>query len=336
MAIRVESGIPAGVEVNVRLKPAAFLAAGDITDEADLISVYYQDALRKPLLSHGQVISLAKNIEAGREAERQLSGEAEWLTSYQREELKEDLLRADEARRELCEANLRLVVSIAKKYRGRGLRFLDLIQEGNLGLMRAVEKFDYRKDTRFSTYAYSWIEQAVGRATDNQAVGEKGVSRRQGELKRKLPRVVDKLSQKLGREPSNREISEALGVKFSDVERLATIGTVSLSSPVGEDGEGELIEFLPDANVPLPEETADWKLFRDFVGELLENSGLYDRELKVIRRRFGFVDGKSWKLKEVGDELGLTGERVRQIEKEALKKIRESIVRKKLTEDLVD
>lgn len=296
MAIRIETEIPRRFEAG----PTASL-----DDGGDLFKVYCRDALQEPLLDHEQEIELAKTMEAGREAERRLSEEERELTILQREGLEEDISRGVEARDRLWKANLRLVVSIAKGYLRPGVNYLDLIQEGNIGLMKAIERYDYRRENRFFTYAYYWIEQAVARATDNQTVGESKTSARQGELKRRLPRIIDKFRQKLGREPTLEEISEATGATVEMIEDLRKKNLVSLSSAIGEEGEGELEEVIADSRMTPFDQTAERSLLRDTIASLLK--GLDEKERLVLDLRYGF-DGKGARtFKEITEELQIHG-----------------------------
>ncbi len=286
----------------------------------DSIQNYLQEIGRVALLNAAEEIVLAERIErAAQSAERMASEER--LRADQLASLRADVAAGQEARRHLIQANLRLVVSIAKKYIGRGLSLLDLIQEGNIGLMRAVEKFDYHKGNRFSTYATWWIRQAVSRA-----IAEQGRTIRlpvhMSESVGQVKRTADRLAQVLERQPTAEEIATALGQPAERIERVleAARRPVSLESPVGEDGEHTLGDFLPDDDLPTPADFASQQLLREDLALALDH--LSERERRIIDLRYGLGDGQRRTLEEVGRRLGMTRERARQIEADALRRLR--------------
>ncbi len=271
----------------------------------DPVRMYLKEIGRVPLLSAEEEIELAKRMELGDE----------------------------NAKRRLAEANLRLVVSIAKRYVGRGMLFLDLIQEGNLGLIKAVEKFDYVKGFKFSTYATWWIRQAITRAIADQARTIR-IPVHMVETINKLIRVSRQLLQELGREPSPEEIAKVMDVPVERVREIMKIAQepVSLETPIGEEEDSHLGDFIPDEDAPAPSEAASFILLKEQLEEVLET--LTPREEKVLRLRFGLDDGRTRTLEEVGQEFGVTRERIRQIEAKALRKLRHPSRSKKLKDYL--
>ena len=286
----------------------------------DSVQHYLQEIGRVALLSALEEVELAERMERGKAALQRLASNEE-LSTQLRMALRADVISGQEARRHLIQANLRLVVSIAKKYVGRGLALLDLIQEGNIGLMRAVEKFDYHKGNRFSTYATWWIRQAVTRA-----IAEQGRTIRlpvhMSESVGQVKRTAERLSQALERQPTAEEIATALGQPLDRVERVleAARRPVSLETPVGEDGEHTLGDFLQDDELPTPADFASQQLLRRDLAEALDH--LNERERRIIDLRYGLADGQRRTLEEVGKVLGMTRERARQIEAEALRRLR--------------
>jgi RNA polymerase primary sigma factor len=277
----------------------------------DPVRMYLKEIGRVPLLSMEQEKSLAMRIEAGEIETAKNNGSSDWA-------LAED---GDEAKRQLTEANLRLVVSIAKKYVGRGMLFLDLIQEGNLGLIRAVEKFDYRKGYKFSTYATWWIRQAITRALADQARTIR-IPVHMVETINRLIKVSRQLLQELGREPTVEEIAEAMALTPEKVREVMKISQepISLETPIGEEEDSHLGDFIEDQEAIAPAEAASVMLLKEKMQDVLQN--LTERERKVLVLRFGLEDGHQRTLEEVGQEFGVTRERIRQIEAKALRKLR--------------
>ena len=271
----------------------------------DPVRMYLKEIGKVSLLSADEEIELAKRMERGDEA----------------------------AKKRLAEANLRLVVSIAKRYVGRGMLFLDLIQEGNLGLIKAVEKFDYRKGYKFSTYATWWIRQAITRAIADQARTIR-IPVHMVETINKLIRVSRQLLQELGREPTPEEIAEEMDMPVDRVREILKISQepVSLETPIGEEEDSHLGDFIQDDNVPVPADAAAFTLLKEQLVEVL--STLTDREQKVLRLRFGLDDGRARTLEEVGKEFNVTRERIRQIEAKALRKLRHPSRSRKLKDYL--
>ena len=271
----------------------------------DPVRMYLKEIGKVPLLSADEEIEYAKRMEEGDE----------------------------EAKKRLAEANLRLVVSIAKRYVGRGMQFLDLIQEGNLGLIKAVEKYDYRKGFKFSTYATWWIRQAITRAIADQARTIR-IPVHMVETINKLVRVQRQLLQELGREPSPEEIAENMDIPVERVREIQKISQepVSLETPIGEEEDSHLGDFIQDDNVPVPAEAAASTLLKEQLVEVLGT--LTEREQKVLRLRFGMDDGRARTLEEVGKEFNVTRERIRQIEAKALRKLRNPVRSKKIKDFL--
>ncbi|MEU9870701.1 RNA polymerase sigma factor RpoD [Actinomadura verrucosospora] len=295
---------------------------GDLGKRAptsDLVRIYLREIGRVPLLTAEDEVELAKSIEAGLFAEEKMARTAVLARG---ELLDLELLSREGARakQRLIEANLRLVVSIAKRYVGRGMLFLDLIQEGNLGLIRAVEKFDYTKGFKFSTYATWWIRQAITRAIADQARTIR-IPVHMVETINKLVRVQRQMHQDLGREPSPEEIGLEMGlspVRVVEIQRIAQ-EPVSLQSPIGEE-DSDLGDFIEDADAVVPMEAAAFLLLQDQLEDILAT--LSEREQRIIQLRFGLVDGHPRTLEEVGREFGVTRERIRQIESKTLAKLR--------------
>ena len=281
------------------------LSVPDGVSIEDPVRMYLKEIGKVPLLSAEEEIELAKRMELGDQ----------------------------EAKKRLAEANLRLVVSIAKRYVGRGMLFLDLIQEGNLGLIKAVEKFDYRKGYKFSTYATWWIRQAITRAIADQARTIR-IPVHMVETINKLIRVSRQLLQELGREPTPEEIAEEMHMSVERVREILKISQepVSLETPIGEEEDSHLGDFIQDDNVPVPADAAAFTMLKEQLEDVL--STLTDREQKVLRLRFGLDDGRARTLEEVGKEFNVTRERIRQIEAKALRKLRHPSRSRKLKDYL--
>ncbi|MDR1530584.1 MAG: RNA polymerase sigma factor RpoD [Clostridiales bacterium] len=294
------------IEIEEEVEKEIDLAAieGQISTD-DHVRMYLKEIGKVPLLTAEEEIDLAKQMEQG----------------------------SEDARRKLAEANLRLVVSIAKRYVGRGMLFLDLIQEGNLGLIKAVEKFDYRKGYKFSTYATWWIRQAITRAIADQARTIR-IPVHMVETINKLIRVSRQLLQELGRDPLADELAKEMQMPVEKVREIMKIAQepVSLETPIGEEEDSHLGDFIPDDDIPAPAEAAAFTLLKEQLIDVLDT--LTDREEKVLKLRFGLDDGRARTLEEVGKEFNVTRERIRQIEAKALRKLRHPSRSKKLKDYL--
>jgi RNA polymerase primary sigma factor len=286
----------------------------------DSVGLYFREMGQQGLLSADEEVQLAKEIEAGRAAENALIETLD-LDFDTEDQLVNDKEIGDAARAHLIRANTRLVVSIAKKYRGRGLQFLDLIQEGNVGLMKAVEKYDYRRGNRFSTYATWWIRQAVTRALANHGRTIRIPAHLGGRIS-KLYQVAQELEQEYGRQPTAEEIAENMDLPADRVRWMLRTSRqpVHLERPVGDESDAELGDFIEDVEAPPPAESVAQKMLTEELGEILDQ--LTPREARILRLRYGLQDGESRTLKEVGEMFGLSRERIRQLEKEALRKLR--------------
>ena len=305
------------------------LTAIDIDDS---ISLYLKEIGRIPLLTAEQEVSLAKRMEAGRLSKRRLSNERS-LGYDERADLSAIVRDGKSAQEHLIKANSRLVVSVAKKYVGRGVPFLDLIQEGNIGLIRAVNKFDYRRGYKFSTYATWWIRQAVTRAIADQGRTIRVPVHMYEQINR-LARVSRQLVQELGRDPTVEEIAGELGVSPKKVERTIKVSQrpLSLEMPVGEEDDSFLGDFIEDNDAPSPTDQASQQLLRDQIDDIFVS--LTPREVRILQLRFGLVDGYSYTLEEVGKKFGVTRERIRQIEAQALGRLRHPSRSRKLRDFL--
>ncbi len=302
----------------------------------DPVRMYLKEIGKVDLLTPEQEVELAQRMGAGAAAKEQLAElekSGEELPDEVLLELKKTIRKGERAKQSLAEANLRLVVSIAKRYVGRGMLFLDLIQEGNLGLIKAVEKFDYTKGYKFSTYATWWIRQAITRAIADQARTIR-IPVHMVETINKVIRVNRQLLQELGHDPSPEETAEEMGMPVEKVREILKIAQepVSLETPIGEEEDSHLGDFLEDSNASEPSEAASFTLLKEQLVEVM--STLTPREEKVLRLRFGIEDGRSRTLEEVGKEFNVTRERIRQIEAKALRKLRHPSRSKKLKDFL--
>jgi RNA polymerase primary sigma factor len=287
----------------------------------DTVGLYLKEMSRVPLLTVDEEVSLAKRIERGRLAEKQLTRLNGSATARKRAEFQGRIQDMRLAREHLIKANTRLVVSIAKRYMGRGVPFLDLIQEGNLGLMKAVEKFDYKRGFRFSTYATWWIRQTITRAIADQGRTIR-VPVHMSDRIRRLYKVARELEQDMGRKASPEEIAHEMDTDARKVQWMMRVSwrPLSLETPVGEEEDSELGAFVEDETTPTPTQSAYQNLLREKIEDVL--STLSPREARILRLRFGLHNGRSYTLEEVGQKFGLTRERIRQIEGKALRRLR--------------
>jgi RNA polymerase primary sigma factor len=306
---------------------AEFLEQGVL----ELLGIYLHEVRRVPLLTAEEEISLSRAYDNGRAAQAKLASAG--CADPGRSSLEHAARAGERARRRLVESNLRLVISVARKHLNRGLPLPDLIQEGNIGLSRAVDKFDWRRGFRFSTYAYWWIRQAITRAIADQSRVVRIPVHMSGQISR-YARASSRLAQELGREPTVDEVAAWLDIPVAKAEEIhqAAQTPVSLDAPVGEDADSYLGDFVEDASQPALVDAVSKRMLKDSVGEVMEN--LNPRERKVVELRFGLGDGRARTLAEVGDELQISRERVRQIESDALRKLRRPTVRRKLAEYL--
>lgn len=296
-------------------------------DTADTIGLYLKEAARVPLLTALEEIDLAQRIERGRLAREELARGNVKLS--RRKVLRRLIEDGWSAREHLIIANSRLVISVAKKYMGRGVPFLDLIQEGNIGLMRAAKKFDYHRGYKFSTYATWWIRQAVTRAIADQGRTIR-VPVHMGDQISKMLRMQHQLKQQLSRDPTVEELAEALDIPLSKVENMIQIARrpFSLEMPIGDEEDGALGDFIEDQDAPAPDETATHNLLREHLEEMLEL--IPPREARILQLRYGLNDGNILTLNEVGRKMGVTRERVRQIEAQALRRLRSPRIQREL------
>ena len=297
----------------------------------DSISLYLKEIGRVPLLTAAEEVDLAKRMERGRDSRRKLTeGIDDW---EERERLLWFVRDGQSAQEHLIKANSRLVVSVAKKYVGRGVPFLDLIQEGNIGLIRAVKKFDYRRGYKFSTYATWWIRQAVTRAIADQGRTIRVPVHMYEQINR-LTRTSRQLVQELGRDPTTEEIADELGVSARKVEHIMRVSQrpLSLEMPVGEEEDSYLGDFIEDEDADAPGDAAGQQLLREVIDEIFQS--LTPREVRILQLRFGLVDGYCYTLEEVGKKFGVTRERIRQIEAQALSRLRHPSRSRKLRDYL--
>jgi len=297
----------------------AFDLSGVSSD--DTVGLYLKEMARVPLLSNEEEVDLARRLELGNQARAELMRLGDDASPEQIAELNALIEDGKAARDHLIKANTRLVVSIAKKYMGRGVHFLDLIQEGNLGLMKAVEKFDYTRGFRFSTYATWWIRQTITRAIADQGRTIR-VPVHMSDRIRRLYKTARQLEQEMGRKPTPEEIAAAMGMEPRKVQWMLKVSwrPMSLERPVGEEEDSELGSFIEDLTTPTPTQIANQNLLREKVEEVL--STLTAREARILRLRFGLQNGRAYTLEEVGQKFGLTRERIRQIEGKALRRLR--------------
>ncbi len=338
------AGIPVGEDTTSLEEPAdeeltdlgeedKFVSMDDLAniDTDDTIGLYLKEVSRVPLLNAVEEVDLAKRIERGRKAREELAKGS--ISQTKRKEIKKDIEDGWAAREHLITANSRLVISVAKKYMGRGVPFLDLIQEGNIGLIRATKKFEYQRGHKFSTYATWWIRQAVTRAIADQGRTIR-VPVHMGDQINKLLRVQHQLTQKLGRDPSVEELAEHLEVTPKKVENMIQVARrpLSLETPTDDEEDSVLGDFIEDDEAPPPDDTATYNLLQEHLDDVLES--LPPREVRILQLRYGLLDGQAYTLEEVGRKMGVTRERVRQIEAQALTRLRHPSVKRKLKDYL--
>jgi RNA polymerase primary sigma factor len=302
-------------------------------DTDDTIGLYLKEVSRVPLLNAEEEVDLAQRIERGRMAREELARTN--VSNRRRLDLRKLIEDGWSAREHLITANSRLVISVAKKYMGRGVPFLDLIQEGNIGLIRATKKFDYRRGHKFSTYATWWIRQAVTRAIADQGRTIR-VPVHMGDQINKLLRVQHQLTQRLGREPTVEELATSLDVPPKKVENMIQVARrpLSLETPTDDEEDSVLGDFIEDDEASPPDDTATYNLLREHLEEVLNT--LPPREVRILQLRYGLLDGQAYTLEEVGRKMGVTRERVRQIEAQALSRLRHPSIRRKLRDYLGD
>jgi RNA polymerase primary sigma factor len=327
LAMLIEAGVELGAPEEEEGVEGADRAVTSADQEAyldtiaidDTVGLYIKEIGRVPLLTAEEEVMLAKRMEAGRMAQKKLDEDG--LDAEERAELIETVLDGLAAREHLIRANSRLVISVAKKYIGRGVPFLDLIQEGNIGLIRTADKFNYRLGNKFSTYATWWIRQAVTRAIADQSRTIR-VPVHMGDQINKLLRTSHRLTQELGREPTSEELAGALEIPTRKVEEMLRVARrpLSLEMPTDDEGDSELGDFIEDEDSLAPDEEVTSAMLRELLKYILQ--GLPPREVRILQLRYGLVDGETYTLEEVGRKLGVTRERVRQIEAQALSRLR--------------
>ena len=344
LATLIETGIEVGApgeeekqEAKAAEEPAQVSAAADeaayfdTIEIDDTIGLYLKEIGRVPLLTAEEEVMLAKRMEAGQIAQEKLNQDG--LNPEERTKLEKIVQDGLAAREHLIRANSRLVISVAKKYIGRGVPFLDLIQEGNIGLIRAANKFNYKLGHKFSTYATWWIRQAVTRAIADQSRTIR-VPVHMGDQINKLLRTAHRLTQELGREPTIEELAAALEIPTRKAEEMLKVARrpLSLEMPTDDEEDSELGDFIEDEDSPAPEDEVTLSMLRELLQEMLQN--LPPREVRILQLRYGLVDGETYTLEEVGKKLGVTRERVRQIEAQALSRLRHPTHARKLRDFL--
>ncbi len=328
METGVKVGAPEEMERQEAVAPTRLDQSAVVTNQQarfdtiaidDTIGLYLKEVGRVPLLTAAEEVRLAKRMEAGKIAQEELSQDG--LNLEKRAEMEEVIQDGLAAREHLIRANSRLVISVAKKYIGRGVPFLDLIQEGNIGLIRAANKFNYHLGHKFSTYATWWIRQAVTRAIADQSRTIR-VPVHMGDQINKLLRTAHRLTQELGREPTTEELAAALEIPTRKVEEMLRVARrpLSLEMPTDDDGDSELGDFIEDEDISAPDEEVTFSMLRELLRGILQD--LPPREVRILQLRYGLVDGETYTLEEVGKKLGVTRERVRQIEAQALSRLR--------------
>ncbi len=332
LATLMETGVKVGaleeMERQEAVAPTRLDQSAVVTDQRarfdtiaidDTIGLYLKEVGRVPLLTAEEEVRLAKRMEAGKFAQEELSQDG--LNLEKRAEMEEVIQDGLAAREHLIRANSRLVISVAKKYIGRGVPFLDLIQEGNIGLIRAANKFNYHLGHKFSTYATWWIRQAVTRAIADQSRTIR-VPVHMGDQINKLLRTAHRLTQKLGREPTTEELAATLEIPTRKAEEMLRVARrpLSLEMPTDDDGDSELGDFIEDEDISAPDEEVTFSMLRELLRGILQD--LPPREVRILQLRYGLVDGETYTLEEVGKKLGVTRERVRQIEAQALSRLR--------------
>jgi RNA polymerase primary sigma factor len=304
-------------------------------DSDDVVGLYLKEAGRVPLLTADEEVALAKRMEAGQYAIEQLNELGHMLPPDQQLELEAIVKDGEAAQEYLVRANSRLVISVAKKYIGRGVHFLDLIQEGNIGLIRATRKFEWQRGHKFSTYATWWIRQAVSRAVADQGRTIR-VPVHMGDQINRLRRISTQLTQELGRDPTNAELAAEMAITPDKIENLIEISRrpISLETPIEEDADSEFGDFIEDKASPQPTEIVTHNLLREHLDQVLAR--LPDREAHILQLRYGLLDGETHTLEEVGKRIGVTRERVRQLEAQALNRLRHSSAHSLLQDYLLE